>query len=275
MISLQFSHEDWRYCWGKVTFPIKVGGSILNRINGLREKITSNETYSREDNLQIFDDHCKNGPRYLFRAVDKKYGISKNILCDIGCAYGTNLIFCNHDSYGIEIDERKVNFITGLGFNVYKRDVVYESLDDLPRVEVIWCSEVLEHLDSPHIFLRKMYMLLKPGGILVLSVPTYPIFPLLRYIPWVGEYISSYKVDDHINAFVPKTLRFFCARSGFKTIEISPFYPGILSIFNKLPIANAILSKCVYIGEKIDGWDYPVKASRKAAPNENGFVFKR
>jgi len=191
-----------------------------------------------------------NGPRYLFKAVDKKYRITSKILCDIGCSYGTNLLYCAPGSYGIEMDKKKAEVARNLGLKIFERDFLKDNIEDLPSPDFIWCSAVLEHVDSPFIFIKKMFCLLKPGGLLAIYVPTIPLLPWLKIIPKFGKYISGYNNQEHIYAFVPSTLKFICERAGFKTIEISPFYPNFLKIFNKIPIFNRLIGRCVYIGEK-------------------------
>ncbi|MGC8811054.1 MAG: class I SAM-dependent methyltransferase, partial [bacterium] len=99
--------------------------------------------------------------------------------CDIGCSYGTNLIFCSRESYGIEIDKRKIEFAKSIGLLVYERDLQKEEIDDLPKVEIVWCSAVLEHLESPYIFLKKINQLLKSNGLVFIYVSTIPLFPWL------------------------------------------------------------------------------------------------
>lgn len=204
----------------------------------LRDYLLTHGCYSQEENLRIYEKWFAAAPRYLFRAVDKKYNITKKILCDVGCAYGMDLVFCAPGSYGIEIQEHEVKFALSLGLTVYQRDVLRDDLSDLPKVEVVWCSAAVEHVDSPHILLRKIHLLLKPDGLLALYAPTIPLLPWLRHLPRLGRYFSGHTAADHINAFVPSTLRFFCERAGFKTIEVSPFYPGPLRLLNRVPLAK-------------------------------------
>ncbi|MBI4522548.1 MAG: class I SAM-dependent methyltransferase [Deltaproteobacteria bacterium] len=239
----------------------------------LRDYILTHGCYSREEKLEIYEKWFANAPRYSFRAVDRKYGITKRLLCDIGCAYGMNLIYCAlPGSYGIEIEDYEVRFARSLGVTVHKRDILTDDISDLPKVDVVWCCAVLEHVASPHILLRKMHILLSADGLLALYVPTIPLFPALRYLPRVGGYVSGHRATDHVNAFVPSTLRCFCERAGFNTIEISPFYPRFLRLFNRVPGANRLVDGCVYIGRKIQDWEYPEKATRRTALTKNGFV---
>lgn len=239
----------------------------------LRDYIVTHGCCSPEENRRIYEKWFASAPRYLFRATDKKYAITKKVLCDVGCAFGMNLVFCAPGSYGIEIEHYEVTFARSLGLTVHERDVQKDDLSDLAKPEVIWCSAILEHVDAPHVLLRKLHLLLKPEGLLVLYVPTLPLMPSLQRLPLLGRYFSGHSASDHINAFVPSTVRFFCERAGFRTIEVSPFYPGILGILNHLAPLNRLVDGCVYIGRKTEGWEYPMKATRRVAKNNSGFVF--
>jgi 2-polyprenyl-3-methyl-5-hydroxy-6-metoxy-1,4-benzoquinol methylase len=240
----------------------------------LRKYVLKHGCYAPDENLRIYEKWFANAPRYLFRAVDKKYHITESILCDVGCSYGMNLFFCAPGSYGIDIDEYAIRFAKSLGLCVFQKDIVNDDISDLPKAEVIWCSAVLEHVDCPHIFLRKLHILLKPNGLLVLYVPTIPLLPFLAHLPKMGRYFSGHRAADHVNAFTIHTIRFFCERAGFQTIEVSPFLPGPLALFNKVPLLNSLIDGCVYIGRAIEGWEYPDKATRRATSTRKGFIIR-
>jgi 2-polyprenyl-3-methyl-5-hydroxy-6-metoxy-1,4-benzoquinol methylase len=243
-----------------------------NNQDNLRDFVLSQGCYSREENERIFEKWFAKGPRFLFRAVDKKYGITEQVLCDVGCAYGMNLVSCAPGSYGIEVEPYEVNFAQHLGLTVYKRDIIEEDVCDLPKADVVWCSAILEHVVSPHILLRKLHQLLRPEGILALYVPTLPIIPVLSSLPRLGKYFLGHRQGDHINAFVPQTLRFFCERAGFATVELSPFFPSPLSFLDHLPGSSRLIDGCVYIGRSVENWEYPEKATRRASLNKIGFM---
>ena len=137
--------------------PIQGVAGIKKRKES-QDYILMHGCYSHEENLRIYEKWFANAPRYLFRAVDRKYRITKKVLCDVGCAYGMNLVYCAPGSYGIEIEDYAVKFARSLGLTIYQRDVLNDDLSDLPKVEAVWCSAVLEHVDSPHIFLRKLHI---------------------------------------------------------------------------------------------------------------------
>ncbi len=206
--------------------------------------------YSPEENGKIYRHWFSRGPRYLFRAVDQKYGISEKTICDVGCAFGTNLLYCNDSSYGIEPDTYRADFARSLGLRVYSLDLVSDDSGSLPKVQAIWCSAVLEHVSCPYLFLCRLYQLLEPGGLIAIYVPTIPVFPFMERFLWLGKYVAGYRSRGHVNAFIPDTLRFVCEAAGFHTIEVSPFYPGMLSFFNNIPLLDRVTGRTMFIGRK-------------------------
>jgi len=246
--------------------------SGVSNVDDLQKHILHNGAFTKEENARIFNKWFKDAPRYVYRAVNSKYGIAGKIMCDVGCIYGMNLVFAAPGSYGLEIEEYPAKFATSIGLRVERRDI-FDDVSDLPKVEVVWCSAVLEHAESPHIFLRKLHQLLKPGGMVVIFVPTVPLAPFLHRLPLLNKYLSGHLYGDHINAFTPETLQFFCERSGFKTIETSPFYPFPVSLINHVPLVNRLIDGCIYVGKKIENWEYPANATRRVANNIRGFDY--
>ena len=237
----------------------------------LKKYVIENGCFDVEENERIYTKWFSAAPRYLFRAANKKYHLTDITICDAGCSYGMNLVFSSNDSYGLEIQDNEVNFARSLGLNVYKQDIIKDDLSSLPKVDAVWNSAVLEHVDSPHVLLRKLWQLLKPNGLLVLYVPTMPPFLFLKHIPYFGKYFIGHTHGDHVSAFTGKTLRFTCESAGFETVEVTPFYPGAMSLFNKI---GNVLDGCVYIGRKNENWQYPDNATRRKADNTRGYTQK-
>lgn len=219
--------------------------------------------FSPADNERVYDKWFAPAPRQLFRAVDRRYKLTAKRLCDVGCAFGENLVFCAPGSFGLEIEPECVEFATALGLDVRLRDVVHDDLSDVPEAEAVWCSAVLEHVESTHILLRRLHSLLEPRGLLALYVPTIPAIPGLRHIPKLSRYVSGYRHSDHVNAFVPATLRFACERAGFETLQVSPMLPGRLRMVERIPPITRLVGMTVYVGRAIRDWDYSGNATRR------------
>ena len=111
----------------------------------------------------------------------------------------------------------------------YAADYAYRALgfeatlanveDGLPdfgrRFDGIFCSNLLEHLVAPHLFLLRLHVLLDDDARLFVHVPTMPPFPLVDRLirRTIGH--NGYQASEHINAFTPRTLAFTIQRAGF------------------------------------------------------------
>lgn len=234
-----------------------------------KEYILDHGCYDAGENERIFQKWFERAPKVIFRRADAAYNLRRQTLCDVGCCYGANLFFSQPGSYGLEINSSYVRFARGLGLPVHERNVVDDDLGDLAQVDAVWCSAVIEHVDSPHVLLRNLHLLLKPGGLLLLLAPVFPPFPALRHLPKYGKNFTSHLHDDHVSAFTPKTLRFTAERAGFETVELTALYRKPFSIFNRKLFLQAT---CLYVGRARAGWDYPANSSRRSARTAKGYA---
>ena len=85
--------------------------------------------------------------------------------------------------------------------------------------EVIWCSEVLEHLFNPAYALREMHRILRPGGRLLVTVPYHGRFKnlLIALFKWDVHFVPS---NPHIRFYTKRTLSRIADAAGFRSIRI-------------------------------------------------------
>ena len=236
----------------------------MRRMNpeDLGQFVLSHGCFTPEKNRAIYEKWFRQSPRYLFKAADERYRITQRRLCDIGSSYGTALFYASKDSYGIEIVPERVDFTKSLGLTAYCRDVTTADLSDLPKVEAVWCCAVLEHVDAPHLFLRKIWSLLEPDGLIFLWVPTIPSLPwrLLGYVPFLSKHFTAHTHTDHVNAFTPSTIRFMAERAGFETVEVNALYPWPLRFLGTFLF---VLDGVMYVGKKKSSGVYRGRSTRK------------
>lgn len=110
--------------------------------------------------------------RELFKEVVGDTSRSLKIL-DIGCAYGGMIHACTeagHDALGLEIDQNVANMgrlnLEGLNSSAVLRVGDFLSYDFQGAMfDVIVCTDVIEHVQSPRNCLKRIYDLLSPGGV--------------------------------------------------------------------------------------------------------------
>jgi SAM-dependent methyltransferase len=85
--------------------------------------------------------------------------------------------------------------------------------------EVIWCSEVLEHLFDPAFALREMHRVLQPGGRLLVTVPYHGGLKnvLIALFKWDEHFTPS---NPHLRFFTKRTLARIAGAAGFRSIRL-------------------------------------------------------
>ncbi len=130
------------------------------------------------------------------------------LFVDIGCGKGTDLFLyrsflqkrCPGWRFvGVEADPQSIASFIGNKkyFNAENVDIIPSNLaKPLPfksnEVEVIYCSEVIEHIPEPEILLTEIKRVLKPNGYLLLTTPNEPnVFQRSYYSPTRRERIKA------------------------------------------------------------------------------------
>ena len=145
-------------------------------------------------------------------------------LLDIGCASGAFLHSVkNHvlECVGMEFNLDNARFVEETqGIKVHT-----ESIEDvsLPQeyFDIATMFQVLEHVDDPIRFLKKIHRLLKPGGTICIEVPN--IQDVLLSVYEIEQYSDFWFREPHVFNYSPKTLTMTLEKTGFagetKTIQ--------------------------------------------------------
>jgi 2-polyprenyl-3-methyl-5-hydroxy-6-metoxy-1,4-benzoquinol methylase len=216
----------------------------------------------------------------LFLHVNDEMNLLEKKVCDVGTGYGHYLSLFGEGSFGIDISKPHLEFCKSIGLEVYQRNLVEDLLTDLPKVDYVWSSATIEHLDSAHIFLRKCQLLLNDGGTLLLESPLRPKYPkFFKHIPFLKNLYLEH--GDHVSFFTPDILEWNLMRTGFRVKRMRGFS---IPIMNALKLKNPFISNIwplsifrdsIFIeAEKIANWKYPDRSIRQVAENEVGYTYK-
>ncbi len=98
------------------------------------------------------------------------------------------------------------------------------------RFDVVYCSEVIEHVPQPQDFLNKIYQRLLPGGLLYLTTPDISHWRRPRKLAdWDG-----FCPPSHVLYFNPKSLFALVQRCGFELVNRRPAWkPGIKLVLRR------------------------------------------
>jgi len=103
---------------------------------------------------------------------------------------------------------------------------------DIPAksIDVIYCSNLIEHVPDPRVFLQKCLAILKPGGLLYGVTPNH--LSLDRYI--FRKYWAGYHYPRHTFVFNHKNLKHLMQKQGFNRVSIKGSYAfWYLSLANR------------------------------------------
>lgn len=177
----------------------------------------------------------------ITRQIDNFYKEGQ-VIADLGCGnvmWNTKLL----PVIGVDINE---NF---LDYNLSQHTISKKIVGSVENVDmpdnscdIIIITEILEHLINPAAALREIYRLLKPGGIIISSVPYDTFFSLWKPLFAIQCFYRGYFLKEdyykekcgHINNFFPKTIADFFKQNKFTVIkQVNHFYLTIFTIVKK------------------------------------------
>lgn len=115
-------------------------------------------------------------------------------------------------------------------FTFYKGQLEQIDFHDR-RFDVVYCSNLIEHVPDPFVFLRKCASLLRPGGVLYGITPDH--LSLDRYL--TGRYWAGYHYPRHTFVFNHSNIAEILGKCGFEGVRIRGSYSfWYLSFANRL-----------------------------------------
>jgi SAM-dependent methyltransferase len=153
---------------------------------------------------------------------------------DLGCGAGrfmTALKDAGAHPVGVEIAEaaaERARAATGIEVRLVERD------GSLPfghgEFDLVWCSEVLEHVPDALALLQETRRVLKRGGRLLLTVPYHGRFQAAA--------IALTRFEQHFDP-LGQHLRFFTARSLATTLDAAGLVPARVRRAGEMLVARA------------------------------------
>jgi SAM-dependent methyltransferase len=238
-----------------------------------RASFIARGTFAPDDNAAIFDKWFTSRPSHFLRYALRRYALHRKSVVDVGSGYGHALRLFGPGSYGLDISPKSTAFANAVGLTTHQLDAERGDLTCLPHVDGVWCRDVLEHVDSPHVLLRKLWYLLKDDGLAFIVVPMVNGLRFLRHIPALHRRTAGYLAADHRNFFTPATMRLTCERAGYRITELTAAIPVLGRLADITPLNLCAPSMLAVIAKDPD-WDYASKSTRRAAPNLVGYEYR-
>lgn len=174
--------------------------------------------------------------------------LKKGLVLDIGCGDGTNakrIKKLGFDVFGVDISKQAVKKAQENGI---KAKVVDLNTQKLPfednHFDVVWLTDVIEHVFWPDELLSEIYRVLKKGGYLYLTTPNVSWY-IIRLRILLGDTLKDVH-PEHIHWFNKKNLLETLANHKFTQVRYSSYLR-----FIPYPITNRIktLEKINFVGK--------------------------
>ncbi len=165
----------------------------------------------------------------------KKYLKPNSILVDLGCDYEMTLIKKYQDKMkkciGVDSVIQPARF---QNVQIIKADITRKLPIDSNSADIVTMLAVLEHLPNPEVVMKEVYRILKPGGRVVITVPSkYSKFWLEKVLAPL-HLVRRDMINQHENYFTPTLLNQIAQKVGLTQIEAHYFEV----IFNTFLIAR-------------------------------------
>jgi len=131
-------------------------------------------------------------------------------ILDVGCGWGSNLVALEKTGYevvGLDISRQALERLDQPSRRLIECDITKPLPHDAEEYDVALALDVIEHLDDDAAAVKILGRLVKPGGLVIVSVPALP------------DLYSDYdKVQGHRQRYLPETLRkaFECSDLAIK-----------------------------------------------------------
>jgi 2-polyprenyl-3-methyl-5-hydroxy-6-metoxy-1,4-benzoquinol methylase len=214
-------HHDW--CFACPT----CGYLASNLTSHIGEEGGAGVLDELERERALVDLRQKNFERILDR-VEAIGGTGRQSLLEVGCAHGWFLDAAagrGYDVHGIEPDATIGAIASGKGHDV-KTGYFPEALSFPARYDVIVFNDVFEHLPDPRAALAACLRHLRPGGLLVLNLPSrsgafFRLAALLDRVGVAGPFERMWQKgfpSPHVSYFHPDALTRLARREGLAEV---------------------------------------------------------
>ena len=137
---------------------------------------------------------------------------------EIGCATGNYLVRLQQagwDATGIEPGVRPASIARDRGLDVYCGMLKTCQLE-AASFDMAAAWMVIEHVQDPRDTLQRIHALLKPGGVLLFSIPNAGCWEAKFF----GSCWNAWDLPRHLHHFTPESVRSLLLQSGFSDIAI-------------------------------------------------------
>lgn len=167
------------------------------------------------DNIEVFNPVAEKFKlrRYkIYKKLILPY-YSRGKLLDIGGSYGTGSNFFKKHGFDVEVieaEENKIKYLKkSLGIKVVAKSIEEFLNNPAKKYDVVIFSNCLEHLDNPLPIMERLGNIIKPDGIILISLPSF----------WGNITWSDALYLTHKSNFTSENVSEFLAKNNLESVE--------------------------------------------------------
>ena len=179
-----------------------------------REQRFSDALYTRQGEIE------RSSKRFMRSMVPREQPLD---VLDVGCGTGLNASVLNemgHKVTGVDLSPVAIEKFKNLGFEGHVCDIAAGLPFDAARFDLIYASEVIEHVSDTELFMAELARVLKPGGRLMLSTPNSAFWPF-RLVGLMGWTVTEVQHPGHLRFFSKRSLKGAIEAAGLVDVEMS------------------------------------------------------
>lgn len=178
------------------------------------------------DNLRGLEAFFHRNRARVVRRLVARYAVAGAPILDAGCGTGLNLRHLPAGSVGLDINPRNVELLKR---RLPDHVIVEGDVEQLPFPDgsfgTVLCTEVIEHIPDPSRALAEFQRVLRPGGVLIGSVPA-------RSLVWRLRFLSSTcpHSEPFHNEYLPHEVRAMLAGWHIEHLRYSLLHFNVLFV---------------------------------------------
>lgn len=167
-------------------------------------------------------------------------------MLDAGCGDGNftaSLADAGFDMYGCDLSVSGIEIARSRGVGTFAHASIYEDLlepfSGVTAFDAVVAVEVIEHLYSPRVFVRRAEEALRPGGLLVLTTPYWGYLKniVLAVTGRMDRSLTALWDGGHIKHWSRKTLTLLVEERSFSLVGFSGAGRRIPYLWNGMVMA--------------------------------------
>lgn len=178
--------------------------------------------------------------QYYARIIKISPHVSRGAVLDVGCGEGFGLSFFQKRGFSVKGIDYSLEGVKNQNPECLEACVqgdLFELLDaelnNGNKYDIVWCTNVLEHVIEPRVLLQKLRALIKKGGLALIKVPN--DFSIIQQEALDKKHIdNAFWVcpPDHLSYFNYRGLVNIVEHCGFCCIDILADFPVDLFLLN-------------------------------------------